>query len=250
MALDIYVGTLTRYYRHDWENAGQRLAREQGLRYHTISAGGTPEEPPPASEIRKSVGEWCHVLTDALRGHLKAPIKWNESDDMPYFTERPGWDCYSAMLTLVAHAEHPDLPLPEQTPQSWVEDEAFQRSTAAGFKSRYRTILEPQLWIPAEFPGVIYGPTLASERSAIGSAVTLKRQLDELCERSVNQRNELQAGNPSSRWALFKWLAPGVRKGRRGGDSSLIESAAVGLEIFSRLTVEACTHSLPMLLDF
>ena len=31
MGLDVYVGSLTRYYAHDWETAVQRLGCEQGI---------------------------------------------------------------------------------------------------------------------------------------------------------------------------------------------------------------------------
>ena len=37
MAVDLYVGTLTRYYTRQWENVVQKMAREQGLKYQLVT---------------------------------------------------------------------------------------------------------------------------------------------------------------------------------------------------------------------
>ena len=55
MAFDVYVGTMTRFYRRDWENVAQRMSREQGIRYNVIYAGGEPAAPPSADEVREAV---------------------------------------------------------------------------------------------------------------------------------------------------------------------------------------------------
>ncbi|MEW5985307.1 MAG: hypothetical protein AB1791_01590 [Chloroflexota bacterium] len=37
MAIDLYVGSLTRYYLRDWETVGQVAAREMGMAHVTIT---------------------------------------------------------------------------------------------------------------------------------------------------------------------------------------------------------------------
>jgi len=124
MAFDVYVGTMTRYYRRDWENVAQRLARERGLGYKTIHVGGNPGPPPPSEKIRQLVEAWWEILSRIVQEQGFGPIRWEEDDTQPYFTERPTWDGYTALLIWAAHAEHPDLPLPTHLPQSWVDDAA------------------------------------------------------------------------------------------------------------------------------
>src|SRR5882724_7787963 len=102
MAFDAHVGTLTRFYRREWENVAQRMARTQGLKYEKIYAGGKPEDPPAADEIRQAVTDWCSALTSGLKGHGVEAVSWDERDDQPYFTERPGYDGYGAMLLWAA----------------------------------------------------------------------------------------------------------------------------------------------------
>src|ERR1700677_2635401 len=178
MAFDVYVGTLTRFYRRDWENVAQRMAREQGIVYKMIYTGGEPEPPAPAEEIRRAVAGWCQSMTAGLEPHGVGPVAWDEADAQPYFTDRPAWEGYSALMVWASHAEHPDLSLPVDVPKSWADDPAYQRSTVREFKSRYRSILEPELWLPVAFPFVFNGPTLVSENTCIGSVLTLKEQLD------------------------------------------------------------------------
>jgi hypothetical protein len=195
VALDVYVGTLTRLYSGDWENTGQRWARENGVQYNTIYAGGQPE-PPPGDEIRKAVADWQRYLSDALQPHGAGPAQWDEGDQMPYFSERPSYTGYGALVVWAAHMEHPDLPMPAETPDSWTDDLAYQRSTAEGFNSRYKTLLLAEQWLPLEFPFVFEAPMPVAEKGRIGSVFTLKRQLDELHETSAPRFAELKQSAP------------------------------------------------------
>ena len=40
MGLDIYAGTLTRYYSHNWKTITQQLAEENGWGFQKITPGG------------------------------------------------------------------------------------------------------------------------------------------------------------------------------------------------------------------
>lgn len=256
VAFDVYVGTMTRFYRHDWENVAQCMAREQGMQYTMIYAGGQPEAPPPAKEVRQAVSGWCRALSGGLEPHGYGPVQWDEGDHQPYFTDRPAWDGYSALLVWAAHADHPDLPLPAEVPESWVDDPAYQRSIVREFKSRFRTILEPQLWLPTEFPFVFEAPTLVSEdKTCIGSAFTLKQQLDDLHAQTSDKLQQLKSIGPTGppspkREGLFGALRRGKKREPEPPNAGLAETAAFGLQLFRDLATKACEHRLPILLHF
>jgi hypothetical protein len=256
MAFDVYVGTMTRFYRREWENVAQRMAREQGVKYTMIHAGGDPEPPPAADEIREAVAGWRIALSEGLAPHGCGPVTWDEGDSQPYFTDRPSWEGYSAMLIWAAHAEHPDLPIPAEVPESWVSDTAFQRSHERDFESRFRTILEPQLWLPAEFTFVFDAPTVASEEnSRIGSTFTLKQQLDELWSQAEDKLRALKAaqqpGSPAaSKPSFFRRLLGRKSESPEPQRPRLAETAEFGLQIFRNLAAKACEHRLPILLHF
>jgi len=256
MAFDVYVGTITRFYRRDWENVVQRMSREQGTHYTMIYAGGEPEPPPPAEEIRQAVAGWCEALSRGLEPHGYGPVIWNEDDNQPYFTARPARDGYSALLVWAAHAEHPDLPVPVEVPESWADDPAYQRSTVREFKSRFRTILTPQLWLPVEFPFVFEAPTLASdENSCIGSVFTLKQQLDNLYAETREQLTQSRPAHPpespvAKKSRLFGGLFKRKSKQPDPPKANLAETAEFALGIFRELAGKGCDHRLPILLHF
>ena len=72
MALDLYVGTLTRYLMRDWENKAQSLAREQGIQHIIV---GLPDEPPPLrDEANELVVAWRTSRSQYLKEHLNEPL--------------------------------------------------------------------------------------------------------------------------------------------------------------------------------
>jgi hypothetical protein len=257
MAFDVYVGTMTRFYRGEWENVVQKMARQQGTQYRRIYAGGDPEPPPPAEEIQQAVAAWCAALSQGLAAHGQGPLTWNEDNEQPYFTDRPAWEGYSALLVWAAHDEHPDIPLPSTVPRSWADDPAFERSTEKEFGSRYRTILEPQLWLPADFPFLFDFPTLTSEHpSRIGSTFALRRELDDLADRTGEKMRQLKGERPpepppvTKKPGLIARLFGRQRPAPLPAGPGLAETAEFSLQIFRDLAGNACEHRLPIMLHF
>ena len=44
MGLDIYAGTLTRYYSHNWKTSVQQWAEENGYTFNRITPDGDPAD--------------------------------------------------------------------------------------------------------------------------------------------------------------------------------------------------------------
>lgn len=229
MAFDVYTGTMTRFYRREWENVAQKAARELGITYSMIFAGGDPEPPAHASDIQEAVDIWCESLTQGLRPHGVGPVKWSESEAEPYFTDRPSWDGYSGLVLWSAYAQHPELSPPTELPESWVDDIAFRRSTAAEFKSQFQQIQQPQLWLPVDFPFVFDAATLTSDRECIGSTFALKEQLELLHAQTSDHLDQMIERYPQN---------------------DLFQAAQFGLSVFRFLAEKACEHRLPILLSF
>ena len=88
MGLDVYVGSLTRYYLGDWETIVQRIAREQGFDVQIVrqnaSQPGLIQRVIDAVTRRdrskaasKAVARWRETLGKA--SGLGASFDWNES---------------------------------------------------------------------------------------------------------------------------------------------------------------------------
>lgn len=101
MGLDIYAGTLTRYYTHNWKTKAQQFAEANGMGFQTIRLQQENEDEPSAEETENIVVQWRDNIIKGLNLN-PAPI-WNEDYDVtPYFTDKPDWNALNALLLYIA----------------------------------------------------------------------------------------------------------------------------------------------------
>ena len=115
MGLDIYAGTLTRYYSHNWKTVVQQWAEENGYTFNRITPDGEPadnEEELSPAEIQAAVEDWRDQILAAISQPNQPPYTpWPEDNERPYYTDKPDWDAFGAML-LVAACHTYDEPMP------------------------------------------------------------------------------------------------------------------------------------------
>ena len=221
MGLDVYVGSLTRYYVEGSANVVDRITRRQGL---PVDDGQDAEE-----VIRTAVVRWRDRLSSWLGDRLAAPLDWDESGPAPCFTDKPGWDGYGGALLLAAHDEHPELPAPARVSADWPDDPAYQAASAPGAGSRYHQLLTPELWLPCRFDFTVRTQDLTGEEVELGSSQALLGQLELL----------------SARYRLDSQAPELAADGR-----SLSAAAGNGLAVLRRLAERSVTNRVPMKLDF
>jgi len=181
MALDVYVGSLTRYYAGEWENVSERTARERGTPFRIGRRVGSDEPEPDIQEILQAILTWRVELNQSLGDRIASPLDWSEDLDAPYYTGRPGWDGFGSLVLWAAYAEHPAVRRPASLPEEWDNDPALVRSNATGFRSRYSHLLRNvELWLPNSFEFTFEGEDVDGRRVVVGSTATLRRQLEEL----------------------------------------------------------------------
>ena len=69
MGLDIYAGTLTRYYSHNWKTVVQQWAEENGYTFNRITPDGEPaddEEELSPAEVQAAVENWRDQILAAI----------------------------------------------------------------------------------------------------------------------------------------------------------------------------------------
>jgi hypothetical protein len=221
VGLDVYVGSLTRYYVESSADVVERIARHQGM---AVSDGQDAEE-----VIRAAVVGWRDGLSRWLGDRLDGPLDWDESGPAPCFTDKPGWDGYGGTLLLAAHDEHPELPAPAQVSADWPDDPAYQAASAPGAGSRYHQLLTPELWLPCRFAFTVRTQDITGEEVELGSSVALLDQLELL---STRYRLDGQPPDPAA------------------GGHSLSAAAGNGLAVLRRLAERSVINRLPMKLDF
>lgn len=101
MGLDIYAGTLTRYYTHNWKTATQQFAEANGMQFQTFRCQPDPDEELSVDEVKKVVTQWRDSIINGL-GLEPKPL-WNEDYDVtPYYTDKIDWDALNALLLYIA----------------------------------------------------------------------------------------------------------------------------------------------------
>lgn len=232
MGLDIYVGPLTRYHSGNWETLVQQYARLNGLKCQVVRPPSTDSSPRlSADQIREAVLAWQSGLAEAL----KQPLKWSEDNSSDYFTEKPAWDCYSAVAVLAAHDEHRELKLPDVVPEDLQKDEAYRKCTAEGFKTKYSQILFPELWLPGDNQFVFKAGYITGKELWMGWSTTLLSQLRELNAKTLKATPE----------NFKQWKLDGGPK-----NAPFETSARFGMAVLIGLTEQAVMHRLPMKLDY
>jgi len=236
MALDVYVGSLTRYYVGEWENLAERTARERGAQYQVVRFGGSAGAVRDPERIHPAVTAWRTLLAQSLGDRIADPLDWDETADAPYFTGQPGWDGFGSLVLWAAYAEHPALACPARLPEEWDNDPALLRSNAEGFRSRYSHLVRNvELWLPNAFEFTFEGADVGGRRVVVGSSTTLRRQLGEL--------------NGATWKASATAIAGWSRKPPAEG-APLELCARYGFAVLSDLAGQAVEHRLPMKLDY
>ena len=106
MGLDIYAGTMTRYYAHNWKTAVQQWAEENGYTFQRITPCGDEiqeDEKMSPAEIQADIENWQQQILSAITQPGQKPYTpWTENNEKPYYTDKPDWDAFGAMLLVAA----------------------------------------------------------------------------------------------------------------------------------------------------
>lgn len=241
MALDVYVGSLTRYYAGDWHGIG-----EPAVRQRSQSIPGLPPRAPttrlpgdPGRErerIHVAVLAWRQTLAASLSSHLSEPLVWDETRAAPWFTGRPGWTGFGALALWAAYAEQPTRRRPANLPKEWDDDPALVRSNADGFRSRCSHLVRNvELWLPHSFDFTFEGEDVDGRRIIFGSAPTLARQLAEL---------------NAATWRMDAGEMTALAEQPMSESRALEPAARQAMAVITGLVEQAVQHRLPMKLDY
>lgn len=104
MGLDIYAGTFVKYYAKHWKTKTQQFCEENGIEYKIIRANPEEhEEQASVEEITSGVHEWQKQLIVMLSNHnINGFELWEENDGKDYYTDKPDWDAFGALLLMTA----------------------------------------------------------------------------------------------------------------------------------------------------
>jgi hypothetical protein len=236
MALDVYVGSLARYYAGEWENVSERTARERDAQVRIGRRVGFGDAEPDIQETLKAILAWRVELNQSLGDRMAGPLDWSEDLDAPYYTGRPGWDGFGSLVLWAAYAEHPGLRCPASLPEEWDSDPVLVRSNAEGFRSRYSHLVRNvELWLPNPFEFTFEGEDVDGRRVVVGSTATLRRQLEDL---------------NAATWKADAGIVAAWGRDAPADNAPLEQSARYGHAVLLDLAERSVELRLPMKLDY
>ena len=177
MGLDIYAGTLTRYYAHNWKTVVQQWAEKNGWGFQRVTPEGdaiAQEEELTPTEIQKAIEHWRDGILEALVTEGQPPFPaWTEDNETPYYTDKPDWDAFEALLLFGACRIY-DMPVPEQFPKHG----QFEQFEAAGRMQadenmNWSLFTGAVWWLPLEECFVFRAPLPTGDEAVLGTAGTL-----------------------------------------------------------------------------
>ena len=149
MGLDIYAGTLTRYYSHNWKTAVQQWAEENGYTFNRVTPDGEPadnEEELSPAEVQAAVENWRDQILAAISQPGQPPYTpWPEDNERSYYTDKPDWDAFGAML-LVAACHTYDEPVPPTVEKDWIFGEHPLVARLASDEERVWSLFRGATW--------------------------------------------------------------------------------------------------------
>ena len=236
MGLDVYVGSLTRYYAHDWLTIVQQIGLRTGTPVYTVRPNAQPEAIKDPAKIAATILQWMHGLSAGLGANIPDALAWNETAEAPYFTDKPNWDCYTSLLLWAAYSEHPQLARPSEPAASLTDDPAYQLSISSTFQTKYPSLLHgTEIWIPMDARLVFAAADPAGKTKRFSSVLAL--------------RDELTALNEGT-WKADAATTAGWRSDHFDHGARMETRARFAFSIFYTLVQAASDNRLVMLLDY
>ena len=233
MALDIYAGPLCRYHAGDWENVGQRAAREEGVPYVLAGPDTRDGEPLTMQEIQTAVTVWRDSVADFFKENEDLQFTWPEDPKLEYYTDRPGWPGYYGLL--LAAARPAGEPLPDELPEELSDDAEFAAAYEDWEESAFPHVIKPELWLPIRENLVFDTGYLTRDSMSVGTLQGLVFQL-----RGLNE----------SRWDMDARALDEWSYNQPEPEADVDTHARYGLAVFMRAAEWAMLNNLPLILDY
>ena len=255
MALDIYSGTLGRYYTGDWHNRLQVWATAQGMEcsVNRKEAEGLDTSELTDEDMRQMVLDWQKGLQHFLKNQQDLDCQWSEAIDAPYLSDRPDWSAYWLTILWALYQEQGETPFDEVPAGFQLEqDPVFMRRSAEAYESTYPMLnCEADLFLPIGEAVFLNGADPFGHPVGIASSIVLWDELKRLNALTWQADDaEIASWREEYDRTIFS-LEDGVPKASKAKPVDRFEEVAkYGFSILYTLTRFAVENNLPMRLDW
>ncbi len=234
MGIDLYVGTLTRYYTRRWETAQQQaIAAMGGPPMNVVSPHGAfPMKGLSYGEAHRVIQDWRMGMGRAMRKQGVEFGGWKEDVAQPHATASLTREGYGALMLWAAYQEAPELMPRQITPEDWAADPAYEHVSGPG--ARFASLYDAQAWVPVALAEPLLMPMPGGEQRVVASVGGLDRALRDLnaCTWKVVDTDREAWFNEAAQCTRFE------------------AAARVTFDCFRRQVDFAMKHVLPVMMDW
>lgn len=229
MIVELFVGTLTRYYSTDWQDGRTRAGYPSPFGVKGANAVTDPVE------LQGVIAEWRDNASEKLKEHLKHPLTWQEGMLPPYFVGELGMTGYGGAILLTAYTNYAHLPRPVMFMKTWEGDPAIDAAMKAEKKDPLWEVMNCGIWLPDDFS---FGIGMKDP-----SGAPLKAGSIELLWKGLQYLNEVNWG--ASAEDIMTWRAREIAEG-----DPFENQAQFGFAVFHEMCRLARENRLPMKLHY
>ncbi len=257
MAVDLYVGSISRYLAGDWQTESQQLLAEAGATGAVQPWHADGWQPLGRDEALASAVAWRdQAIAEAERAESDLPTTvtpWHEDPDSPYAVKRLSPDAISALTLILFYEDLRDLPdrVPNplgSDPRVAAKQHDLEHLVAA-------SSLACDIWIPGDFlvsHGIAWPRYTDSSKARVGSLALLKIVLNQIESASWPDLPEALHQFASLTTTLVSTQTRGVWPFRRKVEErqeSLYLLAVQTLDRMKAMAAIAIERNLPMIRD-
>ena len=188
MGLDIYAGTLTRYYAKNWKTVTQQAAEKNNWGFQVIRPDedeSQPQDVVPVEQIQEHMQQWSGMITTALFADGDHE-PWEENNEKEYYTDKPDWCAFGALLLYGACLQY-HLPIPQQIKKGWdyFEDSIVARALKDE-NFNWSLFTDAEWWLPFKEPVLFRCQAPNGVEITMGTTGDLLNELRKINELSWN----------------------------------------------------------------
>ena len=253
MGLDIYAGTLTRYYAHNWKTMTQQWAEEYGIGYEKAMIGGPEPEYGDPREIQKGMEHWRDWILTAITQPDREPYApWTEDNESPYYTNKPDWDALGAML-LVAACRTYGEEIPAMVTKGWkfMEHPVIRRMVedpGQGWSLFHGT----EWWLPVPETFLFQAPRPTGDQRGMATTGLLRWELEKLNALAWQaEEDTILTWSRTEGYPVDGRVGPeGFTIGKEHSEYDTVSLAKFAFSLFWQAVQFSQEHGVPILLDY
>jgi hypothetical protein len=232
VALDIYVGSLSRYHAGNWKNIVQQAAEAQGIPYQIIRSDDA--KCVPEDEVESAVRNWQAHLLSGLADQGIHIGHWNEGQGVPYETDRPGWEGYYGLILKGQSFLDPSASSPTLLPDLETIHEHPVVVASQSPDSLMCLLSVAEWWLPGNHRHFVEFQSITGAEVAAAPTADLFRLLNDIAEAWGKEPSEIIAFRPD----------------QPDSNCTVDEAALYGLSVLLRMASKSLEMGLPMVLDY